>query len=183
MNNAEKSSQGGIENVINVETTEIIQNEVSPNKGPKRKVFASPKKLFKKKKSSSDDHKLDAAWNTLQYFSKNKQTKDQFETFGQYIAEKLRQMDSDSCIHVKKSINDIIYEAELGNYRSFHQRQSNLNFPSWISTFQNSVHSSPSSLISHSSPGFYISQPSSGSYIYFRTITIYYTSIIRVNNV
>lgn len=116
--------------MINVETTEIMQNEVSLSKGPKRKVFASPKKLFKKKNLQRDDHKLDAAWNTLQYFSKHKQTKDQFETFGQYIAEKLRQMDSESCIQIKKAINDIIYEAESGNYRSFHQRQSNFNFPS-----------------------------------------------------
>ena len=72
VNNPDKSPQGGIENVINVKTTEIMQNEVSLSKGPKRKVFASPKKLFKKKKSSSDDHKLDTAWNTLHYFPKNK---------------------------------------------------------------------------------------------------------------
>jgi len=47
--------------MINEETTEIMQNEVSPNKGHKRKVFASPKILFEKNKSSSDDHKLGAA--------------------------------------------------------------------------------------------------------------------------
>jgi len=49
VNNPDKSPQGGIENVINVETTEIFVIGVGPRKRPKRKVFASPKKLKKKK--------------------------------------------------------------------------------------------------------------------------------------
>lgn len=40
------------------------QNKASPSKRPQRKLFVSPKKPLKKKKLSSDDHKLDTAWNT-----------------------------------------------------------------------------------------------------------------------
>lgn len=72
-----------------METTEIFQNKASSNKRPQSKVFKSPKKPLKKK-LSSDDHKLDAAWNTLQTLATAKKTKDQFDAFGQYIAEKLR---------------------------------------------------------------------------------------------
>jgi transcriptional regulator NrdR family protein len=110
--------QDDFNNVSEVETTEIVQNEVNSNKHPQRKIFKSPKKPLKKNKSS-DDHKLDVAWNTLQTLASTKNTKDQFDAFGQYIAEKLRQLDSETCIHVKKIINDVIFEAELGNYRSF----------------------------------------------------------------
>lgn len=109
---------------------------------------------------------MDAAWNTLQTLTTTKKTKDQFDAFGQYIAEKLRQLDSETCIHVKKTINDVIFEAELGNYRSFqHQQRSNLHLPSWISTLQTSPQSSPTSFMSQPSSSSFMSQPSPSSFI------------------
>lgn len=89
--------------------------------------------------------------------------KDQFDAFGQYIAEKLRQLDSETCIHVKKAINDVIFEAELGNNR--HLQRSNLHLPSWISTLQTSPQLSLTSFISQPSPTSFISKTSPTTFI------------------
>lgn len=97
-NNISIITQGNFENVSGLETTEIIQNEASLSKRPQRELFVSPQKPLKKKKWSSDDHKLDIAWNTLQSFITTKKTKDQFDAFGQYISEKLRQLDTETGI-------------------------------------------------------------------------------------
>jgi acetylglutamate synthase len=63
----------------------------------------------------------------LQSLATTKKTKDQFDAFGQYIAEKFGHI---ICILVKRTINYVIFEAELGNNQSFqHQEGSNLYFP------------------------------------------------------
>lgn len=90
--------------------------EISPRKRPQINDIVSSKKPMKTK--IPYDYEIGSAWNTLQSSTDEKKNKDQFDSFGEYIAERLRQMDLNTCIHVKKAINDIIFEAELINSRS-----------------------------------------------------------------
>lgn len=105
--------------------------EISPKKRSQPNEFTSSKKPMNTK--IPYDYEMAPAWNSLQSSTDEKKNKDQFDSFGEYIAERLRQMDPITCVHVKKAINDIIFEAELVNCSSVPlQQPPNVHLPSWV---------------------------------------------------
>lgn len=129
-----------------------LQSSIRTSSTKRKDPIVSLRKPNKKIKVPSEDE-TNEAWHTSQSIA-TKKPHDQFDAFGKYIAERLRQMDSSSCIYIKKAINDFIFQSEIGNYSSL--QQPNYHSPTWSHqfpiTFSNTNQLSPISLISQPSP-------------------------------
>jgi len=159
------------ENTSGVESLDNnFRSSIIPSKSTKRKDAVLPLRKPNKKIKVPSENETNEAWHTLQSIA-TKKPHDQFDAFGKYIAERLRQMDSNSVIYIKKAINDFIFQSEIGTYSSlqqpsYHSPTGSHQFPT---TFSNTFNqSSPISFISQPSPTemYYDFQPSPSSISY-----------------
>ncbi|PNF23109.1 hypothetical protein B7P43_G09126 [Cryptotermes secundus] len=103
--------------LVSNQETDHAQTQV--NKAPPRrnenKVFVSPRKI-PRKSANTEDPRIGEAYTALQATIAKK--RDEFNNYGEYIANVLRSMDKRTRAFVKKEFSDIIFKAESGIYTS-----------------------------------------------------------------
>ncbi|XP_018579229.1 uncharacterized protein LOC108917222 [Anoplophora glabripennis] len=91
---------------------------LSAGKNKRRKLFASPKPVFKIQ--AHEDPRIDTALDILQTIKEKKQIrteKNECVLFGEYLASQLMKFDDHTRAIVKHSIGNILFDAEMGRYR------------------------------------------------------------------
>ncbi|XP_023719509.1 uncharacterized protein LOC111871010 isoform X2 [Cryptotermes secundus] len=103
--------------LVSNQETDHAQTQV--NKAPptrnENKVFVSPRKI-PRKSANTEDPRIGEAYTALQAAIAKK--RDEFDAYGEYIANVLRSMDKPTRAFVKKEFSDIIFKAESGIYTS-----------------------------------------------------------------
>lgn len=95
-------------------------NKLPPTPNKRKKAFVSPRKNQRK---MAEDPRIGEAYNALQ--TALSKTRDEFDAYGEYIANVLRSMDKGIRPFVKKEFSDTIFRAESGCFE--HSRPSSSN--------------------------------------------------------
>ncbi|KAI4470384.1 hypothetical protein MML48_1g04716 [Holotrichia oblita] len=112
--NEENLHVGNSQEESNVAQTEEDMTTPPPTKS--KKVFVSPKLKTVLKRAGDEDPRIGQAYTALQSALNRK--KDEFDAYGEYIANVLRSMDKSTYAYVKKEFGEIIFKAESGTYAS-----------------------------------------------------------------
>lgn len=99
--------------------------------------FVSPKRPAAKRRwRKADDCRIAKTYKTI--------AKDEFSTYGEHIANKLRKLDHISCAVIQHKINTLLFEAEMKKYKRV-SRLNVLNSPNSVmsETSQCSTSSNP----------------------------------------
>lgn len=94
----------------NEDITDVVSPEISPPTTPNPAFNCSSTTRPVKRKILMCEDALNVTENGLSYTNA-----DRFDLAAKTWAAKLRELDSNQRIHAEKLINDVLYEAELGN--------------------------------------------------------------------
>lgn len=118
-NEQSKSPDEDTLHVNSQETSDEAQTEDAMTTPPPtkiKKVFVSPKPKNVQTRAGGEDPRIGHAYAALQTALTTK--KDEFDVYGEYIANILRSMDKQTYAYVKKEFGEIIFKAESGIYAS-----------------------------------------------------------------
>ncbi|KAF5275643.1 hypothetical protein FQA39_LY06755 [Lamprigera yunnana] len=103
------------ENVSVVVESEDRRKEPEEVTLVKKKQFASPKQIPRNKKlKTAEDPRVQESYHILKAVANRK--KDRFDVFSEYVSVRLRTLDERSSMCAEKTINDILFDAEMGKY-------------------------------------------------------------------
>lgn len=96
-------------------------------------------------KRKYDNSRIDEVFSIMRSVCEDKRTKDEFDSFGEQVAYKIRKINNDQTrSNVQQIINTILWEAGLGKYDNYHHHMQNqITLPLSSTSTNPSISSSP----------------------------------------